>query len=78
MSIDIQERVLDTLFDIAVEEIGVCDDMTKAYDEWYQFCMDNVPDDQADDYLSLSTVMQKESFIAGAKMALALITGKEM
>ena len=41
MSINIQERVLDTLFDIAVEEIGVCDDMTRAYDEWYQFCTDN-------------------------------------
>ena len=40
--------------------------------------MDSVPDDQVDDYLSLSKVMQKESFIAGAKMALALITGKEM
>lgn len=53
MSINIQERVLDTLFDIAVEEIGVCDDMTKAY-------------------------VQKESFIAGTKMAIALITGKEM
>ena len=76
MSINIQERVLDTLFDIAVEEIGVCDDMTKAYDEWYQFCTDNAPDDQVDEYLS--TEMQKESFIAGAKMALALINGKEV
>lgn len=78
MSINIQERVLDTLFDIAVEEIGVCDDMAKAYDEWYQFCMDNTPDDQVDEYLNSSTRMQRESFVAGAKMALALINGKEV
>lgn len=58
--------------------IGVCDDMTRAYDEWYQFCTDNAPDDQVDEYLNSSTRMQRESFIAGAKMALALITGKEM
>lgn len=78
MSINIQERVLDTLFDIAVEEIGVCDDMTRAYDEWYQFCTDNTPDDQVDEYLNSSTRMQRESFIAGAKMALALVNGKEV
>lgn len=78
MSINIQERVLDTLFDIAVEESGVCDDMTRAYDEWYQFCTDNAPDDQVDEYLNSSTRMQRESFIAGAKMALALVNGKEV
>ena len=71
-----QERVLETMFDIAVEEKGVCEKMGRAYDEWYQFCMDNTPDDQVDDYLNLSTVMQKESFLAGAKMALAFSTGK--
>lgn len=37
MSINIQKRVLDTLFDIAVEEKGVCEDMDRAYNEWYQF-----------------------------------------
>ena len=78
MSVNIQERVLDTLFDIAVEEIGVCDDMTKAYDKWYRFCTDNTSDDQVDEYLNLSTEMQRESFIAGAKMALALVNGKEV
>lgn len=73
----IQERVLETMFDIAVEEKGVCEKMKQAYDEWYQFCMDNTPEAQVDDYLNLSTVMQKESFLAGAKMALALYsTGK--
>lgn len=33
MSINIQERVLDTLFDIAVEEKGVCEDMDRTYTE---------------------------------------------
>ena len=74
----IQERVLETMFDIAVEEKGVCEKMGRAYDEWYQFCMDNTPDDQVDDYLNLSAVMQKESFLAGAKMALAFFNGKEV
>lgn len=75
---NIQERVMETLFDIAVEEKGVCEKMEQAYDEWYQFCTDNTSEDQVDDYLGLSTVMQKESFLAGAKMALALINGKEV
>lgn len=75
---NIQERVMETLFDIAVEEKGVCEKMEQAYDEWYQFCTDNISEDQVDDYLDLSTVMQKESFLAGAKMALALINGKEV
>ena len=56
----------------------MCDDMTRAYDEWYQFCTDNAPDDQVDEYLNSSTRMQRESFIAGAKMALALVNGKEV
>ena len=56
----------------------MCEKMGRAYDEWYQFCMDNTPDDQVDDYLNLSTVMQKESFLAGAKMALAFFNGKEV
>ena len=78
MSINIQERVLDTLFDIATEEKGVCKEMGQAYDKWYRFCTDNTSDDQVDEYLNLSTEMQRESFIAGAKMALALINGKEV
>lgn len=76
MSINIQERVLDTLFDIAFEEIGVCDDMTRAYDEWYQFCDENAPADQVDNYLNLSTKMQREAFLAGARMALDFVSGR--
>lgn len=33
----IQERVLETMFDIAVEEKGVCEKMGRAYDEWFSF-----------------------------------------
>lgn len=76
MSINIQERVLDTLFDIAVEEKGVCEDMDRTYTEWYQFCYENAPADQVDNYLDLSTEMQREAFLAGARMALDFVSGR--
>ena len=76
MSINIQERVLDTLFDIAVKEKGVCEDMDRAYSEWYQFCDENAPADQVDNYLELSTEMQREAFLAGARMALDFVSGR--
>ncbi len=76
MSINIQKRVLDTLFDIAVEEKGVCEDMDRAYNEWYQFCCENAPADQVDNYLNLSTGMQREAFLAGARMALDFVSGR--
>lgn len=76
MSINIQERVLDTLFDIAVEEKGVCEDMDRTYTEWYQFCYENAPADQVDNYLNLSTEMQREAFLAGARMALDFVSGR--
>lgn len=76
MSINIQERVLDTLFDIAVEEKGVCEDMDRTYTEWYQFCYENAPADQVDNYLKLSTEMQREAFLAGARMALDFVSGR--
>lgn len=76
MSINIRERVLDTLFDIAVEEKGVCEDMDRAYNEWYQLCYENTPADQVDNYLNLSTEMQREAFLAGARMALDFVSGR--
>lgn len=76
MSINIQERVLDTLFDIAVEEKSVCEDMDRTYTEWYQFCYENAPADQVDNYLNLSTEMQREAFLAGARMALDFVSGR--
>lgn len=76
MSINIQERVLDTLFDIAVEEKGVCEDMDRTYTEWYQFCYENAPANQVDNYLNLSTEMQREAFLAGARMALDFVSGR--
>lgn len=76
MSINIQERVLDTLFDIAVEEKGVCEDMDRTYNEWYQFCYENAPANQVDNYLNLSTGMQREAFLAGARMALDFVSGR--
>lgn len=76
MSINIQERVLDTLFDIAVEEKGVCEDTDRTYTEWYQFCYENAPADQVDNYLNLSTEMQREAFLAGARMALDFVSGR--
>lgn len=74
---NIRERVLEELFDIAVEEKGVCEDMDRAYNEWYQFCCENTPDDQVDNYLNLSTEMQREAFLAGARMAFDLIGGRK-
>lgn len=73
---NIRERVLKELFDIAVEEKGVCEDMDRAYSEWYQFCDENVPADQVDNYLNLSTEMQREAFLAGARMALDFVSGR--
>ena len=73
---NIRERVLDTLFDIAVEEKGVCEDMKKSYSKWYQFCYKNTPSDQVDDYLNLSTELQREAFLAGARMALDFVSGR--
>lgn len=73
---NIRERVLEELFDIAVEEKGVCEDMDRSYNEWYQFCDENTPDDQVDNYLNLSTKMQREAFLAGARMALDFVSGR--
>lgn len=73
---NIRERVLEELFDIAVEEKGVCEDMDRAYSEWYQFCDENAPADQVDNYLDLSTEMQREAFLAGARMALDFVSGR--
>ena len=73
---NIRERVLKELFDIAVEEKGVCEDMDRAYSKWYQFCDENTPDDQVDNYLNLSTEMQREAFLAGARMALDFMSGR--
>lgn len=73
---NIRERVLGELFDIAVEEKGVCEDMDRSYNEWYQFCDENTPDDQVDNYLNLSTKMQREAFLAGARMALDFVSGR--
>lgn len=73
---NIRERALEELFDIAVEEKGVCEDMDRAYSEWYQFCDENVPADQVDNYLNLSTEMQREAFLAGARMALDFVSGR--
>lgn len=76
MKNDIRERVLETLFEIAVEEkTKESEEMNRAYEEWYSFCVENTQESVIDDYLNLSTVMQKEAFEAGARMALALIYG---
>lgn len=73
---NIRERILETLFEIAVEEKPKeGEKMNHAYDEWYSFCIENTHKSVVDDYLNLSTVMQKEAFEAGARMALALING---
>ena len=73
---NIRERILEELFDIAVEEKGVCEDMDRAYSEWYQFCDENAPADQVDNYLDLSTEMQRAAFLAGARMALDFVSGR--
>ena len=73
---NIRERVLEELFDKAVEEKGVCEDMDRAYSELYQFCDENAPADQVDNYLDLSTEMQREAFLAGARMALDFVSGR--
>lgn len=76
MKNDIRERVLETLFEIAVEEkTKESEEMDRAYEEWYSFCVENTQKSLIDDYLNLSTVMQKEAFEAGARMTLALIYG---
>ena len=76
MKNDIRERVLETLFEIAVEEkTKESEEMDRAYEEWYSFCVENTQESVIDDYLNLSTVMQQEAFKAGARMALALING---
>lgn len=76
MKNDIRERVLETLFEIAVEEkTKENEEMNRAYEEWYSFCVENTQKSLIDDYLNLSTVMQKEAFEAGARMTLALIYG---
>lgn len=73
---NIRERILETLFEIAVEEkMKESEEMDRAYEEWYSFCVENTQESAVDDYLNLSTVMQKEAFKAGAGMALALING---
>lgn len=73
---NIRERILETLFEIAVEEkTKESEEMDRAYKEWYSFCVENTQESVVDDYLNLSTVMQKEAFKAGAGMALALING---
>lgn len=73
---NIRERILETLFEIAVEEkTKESEEMDRAYEEWYSFCVENTQESVVDDYLNLSTVMQKEAFKAGARMTLALING---
>lgn len=49
--------------------------MNNAYEKWIHLCYDNTPNDMIDNYLELSTDMQRESFLAGARMTLALIYG---
>lgn len=75
MKNDIREMILENMFDMAVNNQEICRDMNNAYEKWIQLCYDNTPKDMIDNYLELSTDMQRESFLAGARMTLALIYG---
>lgn len=75
MKNDIREMILENMFDMAVNNQEICRDMNNAYEKWIHLCYDNTPNDMIDNYLELSTDMQRESFLAGARMILALIYG---
>ena len=75
MKNDIREMILENMFDMAVNNQEICRDMNNAYEKWIHLCYDNTPNDMIDNYLELSTDMQRESFLAGSRMTLALIYG---